>query len=152
MTKSNVMQPYWPWCRKEAAPGPQFFPVDEKLSISVAAVMGLQHALAMCGGIIVSASQRRYSHTCLLLQPATAGDMVFMPVPLHRPACSSVFAKAYTFLSMHGYTAHGCPRSLLLDLAAASTRGALLSTQCSRACCCCCCCHGGVLSARLTPL
>ena len=54
MTKSNVMQPYWPWCRKEAAPGPQFFPVDEKLSISVAAVMGLQHALAMCGGIIVS--------------------------------------------------------------------------------------------------
>lgn len=123
MTKFDVMQPYWPWCRKEAAPGPQFFPVDEKLSISVAAVMGLQHALAMCGGIIVSArpNRRRHSRTCLLLQPATAGDM---PVPLHMPACCpSNLASAYTFLSMHGYTVHRAwlPQKPVQGSAAAST-------------------------------
>ena len=47
-----AMQPQWPWNQKSAHKGPPFFPVDEVLSVLVAAVMGLQHALAMVGGIV----------------------------------------------------------------------------------------------------
>ena len=46
------LQPQWPWCLKAAHKGPPFFPTDEVLSVIVAAVMGLQHALAMVGGIV----------------------------------------------------------------------------------------------------
>lgn len=46
------LQPQWPWCLKTAHKGPPFFPPDEVLSVFVAAVMGLQHALAMVGGIV----------------------------------------------------------------------------------------------------
>lgn len=46
------LQPQWPWCLKAAHKGPPFFPPDEVLSLFVAAVMGLQHALAMVGGIV----------------------------------------------------------------------------------------------------
>ena len=121
MTKLNVMQPYWPWCRKEAAPGPQFFPVDEKLSVSVAAVMGLQHALAMCGGIIVS--------TCPVSADIPVPACCFsLPIWLYARAsapvcllpCQRSFTEAYTFFSMHVYTEHGCPRTLIVGLAAAS--------------------------------
>ena len=47
-----VVQPQWPWCLKQAHKGPPFFPTDEVLAVFVAAVMGLQHALAMVGGIV----------------------------------------------------------------------------------------------------
>ncbi|CAM6116353.1 unnamed protein product [Calypogeia fissa] len=42
--------PQLPWSRKRAAP--PFFGKDEKISVLVALVMGLQHALSMVGGII----------------------------------------------------------------------------------------------------
>lgn len=47
-----AVQPQWPWCLKTAHKGPPFFPKDEVLAVFVAAVMGLQHALAMVGGIV----------------------------------------------------------------------------------------------------
>ncbi|KAL0033065.1 hypothetical protein WJX79_000796 [Trebouxia sp. C0005] len=47
-----LCMPQWPWCLKEIHKGPPFFPSDEVLSVVVAAVMGLQHALAMVGGIV----------------------------------------------------------------------------------------------------
>ncbi|CAM9488538.1 unnamed protein product, partial [Phaeothamnion confervicola] len=44
--------PRWnPWARKNAIP-PPFFSYDEKISPFLALLMGLQHALAMVGGII----------------------------------------------------------------------------------------------------
>ena len=46
------LQPQWPWCLKKVHKGPPFFPANEPLSLLVAAVMGLQHALAMVGGIV----------------------------------------------------------------------------------------------------
>ncbi|KAL3137001.1 hypothetical protein ABBQ32_006593 [Trebouxia sp. C0010 RCD-2024] len=47
-----LCMPQWPWCLKTAHKGPPFFPTDEVLAVFVAAVMGLQHALAMVGGIV----------------------------------------------------------------------------------------------------
>ena len=52
LTPFALLQPQWPWCLKEIHKGPPFFPSDEVLSLVVAAVMGLQHALAMVGGIV----------------------------------------------------------------------------------------------------
>lgn len=46
------LQPQWPWCLKKVHKGPPFFPSDEPLALTVAIVMGLQHALAMVGGIV----------------------------------------------------------------------------------------------------
>ena len=52
LTVHVAVQPQWPWCLKQAHKGPPFFPTDEVLAVFVAAVMGLQHALAMVGGIV----------------------------------------------------------------------------------------------------
>eukprot|EP00891_Asterochloris_glomerata_P005932 jgi/Astpho2/5932/Aster-02419 len=86
----SLCTPYWPWCRKEAAPGPQFFPVDEKLSISVAAVMGLQHALAMCGGII----------TPPILVSAAAKDI---HIQQYLVSSALIFSGICTFLHVLGF-------------------------------------------------
>jgi uracil-xanthine permease len=48
-----LCMPQWPWCmgkRKRAAP--PFYAHNEFLGIFLAAIMGLQHALAMVGGLI----------------------------------------------------------------------------------------------------
>eukprot|EP00798_Chlamydomonas_sp_ICE-L_P024766 gene24766-10408_t len=44
--------PQWPWCRKQDRNPPKFFGVDEHLGIVTALFMGLQHCLAMTGGLI----------------------------------------------------------------------------------------------------
>ncbi|KAK9795575.1 hypothetical protein WJX73_005235 [Symbiochloris irregularis] len=48
--------PTWPYCRAKFGlrerPIPPFYPVNQLLSICVALLMGLQHALAMVGGLI----------------------------------------------------------------------------------------------------
>jgi uracil-xanthine permease len=45
--------PEWPWCRKQKRSAAPFFGTNELLPLTLAAVMGLQHALAMIGGLIV---------------------------------------------------------------------------------------------------
>lgn len=48
------LQPKWPYCRKDTTDRlPPFFAVNEPLPILLAAIMGLQHALAMTGGIVL---------------------------------------------------------------------------------------------------
>ncbi|KAK9845023.1 hypothetical protein WJX74_009785 [Apatococcus lobatus] len=44
--------PQWPWCRREKLKPPPFFALNEMLPVCLAAIMGLQHALAMVGGLI----------------------------------------------------------------------------------------------------
>lgn len=46
--------PQWPYCAKDGRKrdAPTFFGKDAFLGILTATVMGLQHALAMCGGLI----------------------------------------------------------------------------------------------------
>lgn len=47
------MQPSWPFGKgEEGRKAPPFFSVDSQPGILVAIVMGLQHALAMVGGIV----------------------------------------------------------------------------------------------------
>ena len=47
------VQPAWPFGKaRYGRPPPPFFPVDARPGIIVAILMGLQHALAMVGGII----------------------------------------------------------------------------------------------------
>jgi len=48
------LQPKWPYCRKDTTDRlPPFFAVNEPLPLLLAAIMGLQHALAMTGGIVL---------------------------------------------------------------------------------------------------
>ena len=49
-----VLQPKWPYCRKDTTDRlPPFFAVNEPLPLLLALIMGLQHALAMTGGIVL---------------------------------------------------------------------------------------------------
>lgn len=48
-----AVQPTWPFGKGRAGrPPPPFFPVEARPGLLVAILMGLQHALAMVGGII----------------------------------------------------------------------------------------------------
>lgn len=47
-----LCMPTWPWCQKELRPAPQFYAQNEWMGLFLAGIMGLQHALAMVGGLI----------------------------------------------------------------------------------------------------
>lgn len=49
-----LFMPKWPYCRKDTTDRlPPFFAVNEPLPVLLALIMGLQHALAMTGGIVL---------------------------------------------------------------------------------------------------
>lgn len=80
------MQPTWPFGKgRNGRPPPPFFPLDARPGLVVAILMGLQHALAMVGGIITPP---------LLVYRVTVPEVraplqLFTPLPTARSSIST---------------------------------------------------------------
>lgn len=77
-----LCMPQWPWCMKQKRSAPPFFGKDEFLGVLLAAIMGLQHALAMVGGLItpplvVSSTANDLSVTQFLISSALIVSGIF---------------------------------------------------------------------------
>lgn len=112
----GLCMPQWPWCLKQKRPAPPFFAPNEWMGVMLAAIMGLQHSLAMVGGLItpplvlstvandISITQHLISYSLIVSGICTIVHVIRFKIPLtplyYGTGIVSVIGISFTFLPL----------------------------------------------------